>query len=351
MISVPTSTGSVPTPQAPAPPQIPEAYLMMAAGQMHKEGRLVQSLYGEPDTTGAPGGDKPTPPEEYWPSDGNRKGGPAMMTERLRGPIDTPPDIRKVAPEATQEKAGFFNRLVGGIDSPVHVPDDKKYPDNTDAHFARQFQQTYGDPVAVFDLAGAKTKKLDTDELIDKYHDITGRAFRTVAATKATPDEQDNILKNWIAAQKSPVAALGFDPHVTIHTDTKDEKLNLSGFYRPSIDTLWYDDAHQDAAVHESIHRGIEQLRKAGMLPAETKKAMDVMDSWDSAHGGGEELMVRALMARHFGDIEKSGGNVGDAQVEAGKAWAKHEDIAKGLDALEAAATKLIQQKRPGGPR
>ena len=78
MISVPTSTGSPAAPKASAP-QIPEAYLMMAAAQMHKEGRLVQSQYGEPDTTGAPGGDKTPPPEEYWPSDG-RRDKPAMMT-------------------------------------------------------------------------------------------------------------------------------------------------------------------------------------------------------------------------------------------------------------------------------
>lgn len=47
MISVPTSTGSVPTP-TPAQQGPDEVYLMMAAAQMHKEGRLIQS--GIPDT-------------------------------------------------------------------------------------------------------------------------------------------------------------------------------------------------------------------------------------------------------------------------------------------------------------
>lgn len=83
---VPTSTGSVPSAPQPTGPKIPDAYLMMAAAQMHREGRLVQSQYGEPDTTK---GDKPTEPpaqskqplpEEYFPSDG-RRDKPAMMTQ------------------------------------------------------------------------------------------------------------------------------------------------------------------------------------------------------------------------------------------------------------------------------
>ena len=84
MISVPASTGSAPLPTAPAGPSLPpEPYLMMAAAQMHREGRLVQSEYGEPDSTG---GKEPTPatppqepPRQYFPSDG-RRDKPSMMT-------------------------------------------------------------------------------------------------------------------------------------------------------------------------------------------------------------------------------------------------------------------------------
>ena len=88
MITVPTSTGSL-TPAAPTQPRLDDAFLMMAAAQMHSEGRLVQSLYGEPDTTGAPGTNQkpadppseppPKEPERYYPSNG-RRDKPAMMT-------------------------------------------------------------------------------------------------------------------------------------------------------------------------------------------------------------------------------------------------------------------------------
>lgn len=83
MISVPTNTNSQPLPTpAPVGPQIDNSYLAMAAGQMHLEGRLVQSLYGEPETTKEPDGvkeEKTPPPEEYYPSNG-RRDKPAMMT-------------------------------------------------------------------------------------------------------------------------------------------------------------------------------------------------------------------------------------------------------------------------------
>ncbi len=80
MISVPTSTGSQPSPST-VTPMVGEMFLMMAAAQMHSEGRLVQSKYGEPDTTQAPHDlpPKSKPPLDYAPSNGQQDG-PAMMT-------------------------------------------------------------------------------------------------------------------------------------------------------------------------------------------------------------------------------------------------------------------------------
>jgi len=83
MISVPTNTNSKPLPTAPTAPQIDDSYLAMAAGQMHLEGRLVQSLYGEPNTSDnkepKPSDPPSEPPRKYFPSDG-RRDKPSMMT-------------------------------------------------------------------------------------------------------------------------------------------------------------------------------------------------------------------------------------------------------------------------------
>ena len=76
---VPANSNSRPS-ASPAAPQVDETFLMMAAAQMHMEGRLVQSQYGEPDTTQSqPPLDKKPPPKEYLPSSGDRSG-PSMMT-------------------------------------------------------------------------------------------------------------------------------------------------------------------------------------------------------------------------------------------------------------------------------
>lgn len=84
MISVPTSTGAAPTP-TPATSGPDEVYLMMAAAQMHKEGRLIATgQYGEPDAVKSTNDngtklDQKPEPQKYFPSSGDRTG-PAMMT-------------------------------------------------------------------------------------------------------------------------------------------------------------------------------------------------------------------------------------------------------------------------------
>ena len=75
----------VPFREGMAPAALPQmrppspTFLMMAAAQMHSEGRLVQSQYGEPDTVRDTKVTKPAPPEEYTPSNGIQTN-PSMMT-------------------------------------------------------------------------------------------------------------------------------------------------------------------------------------------------------------------------------------------------------------------------------
>lgn len=270
-------------------------------------------------------------------------------------PSEMAPDIRAVAPPVQDNQPGILGRMFGAQRPPIQAVQTQAYPDDLDAYYARQFQQTYGDSVAVFDQPGAKAKKMSTDELVEKYRDITGRAFAHATATATTPEERDNILKNWIAAQKSPLSALGFDPRVTIQTPPGSpgaEDLSLAGFYRPDTDTLWYNGDHQDAVVHEAMHRGIQKLRDAGEIPPEAQKQMDELDD----HGYGEEYLVRALKLRHFGEIEKMpGADAGNRQVNDAK-WFMTDSLGArqfnaAMDALEAAAAKHLAKQHPGGPR
>ncbi len=302
-IAVPNSRSPSPTQQNSPRQAPPDVYALMAAAQMHYEGRLIQDA--------AP-------------------------------PIDE-----------TQNYSAF-SKALGYKDPPIHAIDDKQYPGNTDAEIGKTFDQTYGDKVAPFIEPGAKLNSLPTQEVLDRAILPSGIAYQTADHVTASPEERDQVLKNWQAAQKSPVAALGFDPRVTIHTNlAPDEKLTLAGFYRPRTDTLWYSTDHEDTTVHESMHRGIEQLRKADALPQSFK---DYTDS----HGNGEEFVVRAMMVKHLGDVELGAGKLNDEQVRDAKQRMNDPyfrgpnntsgDFNKMIADLEQAASTYIAQKHPMGP-
>lgn len=252
--------------------------------------------------------------------------------------------IREAAPQAVggPSDQGFWSGMLGKTPDVIHVPPNTSYPDALDAHYAKQFDQVYGDEVDKYLQPGSKTKKMDAEEVMRAFGDISGRAYGKATATATTPEERDTIIKNWMAAQKSPVAALGFDPGATVFTPKVEKAdLNLAGFYNPRADTMWYNASDgEDVVVHESMHRGIEKLRQADQLPK----------SFDPEQ---EEMYVRALKQRYFGMIERGHGGAGDKQVD-DAAWLANTDAShfnENLDDIESAATKLIKQKKPGGPR
>jgi hypothetical protein len=151
----------------------------------------------------------------------------------------------------------------------------------------------------------------------------------------------DKLYAAWTAAQSSPIAALGFDPRKLITAPsavTQGKELTIGGSYQPDADQVFTTGQHDSTLVHESIHRGVQKLKEAGMLP-------------ESANKVKEELLTRALMHRYYGPIEKGRGNAGDEQVDAAvKSYAKPE-YAKILDDVEAAASQLYYKQRPRGPR
>ena len=81
------------------------------------------------------------------------------------------------------------------------------------------------------------------------------------------------------------------------------------------------------------MHRGLSLLRRVGVpFPPEFKDK--------------EEYLVRALMRRQFGDTERGRSEYSDNQIKAADQVVSEKE----LDFLEAAAAKLIAQRRPRGP-
>jgi hypothetical protein len=263
--------------------------------------------------------------------------------------------IQDAAPPIDESQhPSMFSKLFGAKDPPIHAVDDKHYPNATDATIGRNVDQTYGDKVAPFLQPGSKEYKLSIDKAIDADDSEGGIAYKTADRVATSMEDRNRILNNWQAAQKSPVAALGFDPRVTVHSPNTGEKLTLAGSYNPTNDTLWYHRAHEDAVVHESMHRGIELLRKANELP-------ETFKDYVASHSNGEEYVVRAMKEKYFGDIEKTLEGVdGNAQVEEAK-WRMAHPMYQGKNGegdfntmitdLEHAAAAHIARYKPMGPR
>lgn len=153
-----------------------------------------------------------------------------------------------------------------------------------------------------------------------------------------------------LAVPHSAIAALGFDPH-RIGLDMSGDKTSLAGFYVPASDLAWANTRYPSAVVHESFHRGLQQLRDSGMLT-------DKEDQWLKdrmlSGAGREELAVRRLMQTDMGNPEatESSGKVGNAQqAQAREHFEGSKESQDMLRRLEAKAATLIAQRRPGGPR
>lgn len=225
----------------------------------------------------------------------------------------------------------------GSAPQVVSAPKPTGFPGAEDLTIARKYDQAYGDPSAPFlNEGGAVINKTDYDGAIAMSE--TGKAPNNrLSIDKGT---SDTIGTAWVAAQRSPIMALGFDPRKMTVTDPVkgDPGLTVAGYYLPEQDQLWIDGKHQTTFVHESIHRSMEILKKEGKMP----KAPDGL--WAS-----EETLTRAFMYKHFGPAEKGKGDVGDAQVDEGADLLKRQ--AAYLDEVEKAAAKLIAQRKSRGPK
>ena len=215
---------------------------------------------------------------------------------------------------------------------------DQKFPGENELANSQIYDSTYGNKVAPYLQEGAKGQKWDLGQAI---FNVNGDKWKNIEPSTLSEADRDRIETQWNAAQKSAIAALGFDPKVMVSTPEKPgTQLSLAGVYTPSQDRIWTYEGSKSNPVHESIHRGIEMLRKNDKLPESVKELF----RW----GHSEESIVRALMVRHFGDVESGQGNAGGDQVKSGK-WLL-ENKPKALDDLESAAATRIYEQQPRGP-
>lgn len=219
------------------------------------------------------------------------------------------------------------------------------YPSAADVQSARSADAMYG-------YAGGSSQPRivpDIHTIIQLQGPISGPTppSQTALPQKIPPRAavpqsiSDQMYAGWLGAQRNAVSALGFNPaNIQVTPAVPNApNLNVAGLYSPASDNLWYDSRFPSAVVHESMHRGIQALRQAGLTTVGT-----------SSNFYPEETYVRALMAKNFGDVELGGGNAGDEQVRQGQEFLKNH--ADAISALEDAAAKLYRQRdHKMGPR
>jgi hypothetical protein len=209
-----------------------------------------------------------------------------------------------------------------------------RYPTQDDVAFARKHDATYGHDAAPHLRAGAP---LNITSSLGSVLAAANNGAAFASEPRADQKLSDVLYAAWLASQRSPVAAMGFDPrrmHAT-PPGSPGNKLTAAGFYRPAQDDMWIDGRYPSVPVHESMHRGAKLMRdKGARTPSD------------------EESVVRMLMLQHFGGVEKNAGEVNDRQVQNAEGLLKNPRNSKLLQGLEQQAAEMYHRRgRPMGPR
>jgi hypothetical protein len=262
----------------------------------------------------------------------------------------------------------IFRRLVGGgRESVVPAPSMSSYPDSRDAEFARRYGFGYGTPLEPY-IQGQRARVIGQPGFEDRRPTFVPGSVGGMSpgeATGAAVDDRQSrnldltdpananvgkglgtvLAQAALATNRMPIAALGFDPGRT-GFDTLLKGSNIAGAYSPSSDAIFSNVSEREPStpVHESIHRGMAQLRKDPALS-------DIFKNLPS-----EEMIVRYLMATQAGDPEKGGGSVGEAQRKSAIDYFNHPTFKsryrKHLDELDRAASAALLARQPRmGPR
>lgn len=216
---------------------------------------------------------------------------------------------------------------------------------------------TYGSPVEPMLTAPARVRSLPLKTAVESINrgtlgverpptagDVPGLDPKYVKKLKSTegrvtPETQAALYQAYLAAQRSALGYLGFDPRRMITSPASDYVSSSTGVYIPEDDIMWVQPEYAPPnAVHESMHRGMDILRRHN--PEELKK----LQSWRN-----EESIVRQMMLDKFGPVEEERNP--EAVERAREGLKTFSEDKKRLDELEKMAARLIAQRRPAGPR
>jgi hypothetical protein len=285
---------------------------------------------------------------------------PKSMLDQIGGPPD---------PSAPNPYMSWLMSALGmGPSQPATVHGERlaHYPDQADVANARKSDFSYGSGNEAFNegrvanvLAGPAGKgKFEAVGIPPggaKASQVTAPSLGH--AVPGTPDTAQGYEAAQLAILRSPIAALGYDPRNTNLDVKTGPGMSIAGVYTPETNSVYSNAAYPSNIVHESTHRGLETLRKAGLIPKELQDRLPQT----------EENIVRYIMALHMGDPEGGRGDESDKQ-RGNALWMfgkKPDDpqaysrqgsydapkYRQALEDLNAIAAKYLASRKPGGPR
>lgn len=237
-------------------------------------------------------------------------------------------------------------------------PEPEPFPTREDVIAARDYKERFGNPNEMM-IRGTRViepphgnvrskeegtplrqvSKGQAAEAWNEYRRPENRDKEILSKVNKTPLDEaaaDALYAEQIAANRSSIGMMAFDPdRMAISPSNRGRTtIGLAGMYRGGReDMAWQDQDDPGAMVHEMFHRGLKPLM------AKDKNKYN------------EEMMVRALIQRHHGDIEEKGfrpenrdekTQPGWAQIQSAKRAMNDPEFVKELDKYERMAGEVV---------
>lgn len=251
----------------------------------------------------------------------------------------------------TQALLGAFSSFASRPTQVVPAPLPTEYPSDADAAYAREQGFGYGSGNEPF-IAGERAREVGSPR------GSTGDVMTFVekmpvmnVAKERQPEISNDFTKAALVANRSPITLVGFDPAKT--GLSPDKNMTIGGLYSRSKDVMYANKAGgPDNIVHEATHRGLQKLRRAGILSKEENEWLG---------GAGEEYLVRYLMQKYAG-VKPPDKKVASADLKIGESQERGAQFMffEGLlakqnqryaEGIERKAQDFIASQRPRGPK
>jgi hypothetical protein len=175
-----------------------------------------------------------------------------------------------------------------------YAPPGGLFPNQNDVNFYRSVDAAYGTPEAGYLNYGARGSF---------YNDPIKMADRKGGVRRPlTKDEADAMYAAYMAAQKNPVSALGFQPD-KFDFSSNPVPFNAAGETFGTSDRMFVDPKFPSVMVHEPFHYGVEQVQANARKENYDQQRKLFQQSHDIIEAG--KTLEGEAYKKHFDDFDR----------------------------------------------